>query len=291
MTNTAASVSGIPTNQYAALGSQWTSLVNNSSDTGFSASGVSTSDVLNGYNVYMGNTTANQANAEGDLNKGSFSTPNIVNQSTAYMQFYALNPLEQKAIGSKLYRAGIISDPSDMDSIFSQWSSAVDYAGRVYTATNGKTKITPWDALQTRIGLAQAAYNKAHPTNTDRTTTSTATDVLTNGDANNMITAMYQNQLGRNPDKGELSRYRSMLINKSESNPTVTNTTTHYDKTGNATTQNSVQTGGYSSDAANSDLTSKIQADPDWGAYQAATTYMQAIEGLFSAPNLAGGSS
>jgi hypothetical protein len=80
-----------------------------------------------------------------------------------------------------------------------------------------------------------------------------------------------------------------MLVNKSKSNPTLTRTTTHTNADGDVTNQSSVSSGGYDATAQQGDLTQAVHADPDWGAYQAATSYMQAIESLFNGPNLAGG--
>jgi hypothetical protein len=108
-----------------------------------------------------------------------------------------------------------------------------------------------------------------------------------------MIHAMYQNELGRDPTDGELSRYRSMLINKSKANPQTqtSTTTTTPNKDGSNTSQvsNSTSSGGWSQAGLTDDLQGKVHADPEFGAYQAATSYMQAIESLFSGPNLAGG--
>lgn len=230
------------------------------------------------------------ANSSDAIYKPTVGGDNILDQSSAENSYYSWAPVEQQQFAAKLYRAGIISDPSDFNSAVAFWKQAVEYAGNQYT--NGNKKVTPWDVVQQSLGLSKAAGAGNGPKTTTATNTSTATQVLTNGDADAMVQAMYQNELGRNATDGELSRYRSMLINKSKNDPatTKTTTTTHTDGKGNSTSSNnSVQTGGESATGMNNDLQTQVQADPDWGAYQAATTYMQAIEGLFSSPNLTSG--
>lgn len=248
----------------------------------------------NALNVYMGATPRKTSSAStGDaIFKGGTNggVDNILDQTSAENDFYTWSQPEQAMFTAKLYRAGIISDPSDFQSAVAYWKQAVDYAGNQYT--NGQKKVTPWDVVQQSLGLAKAAGAGNGPKTTTQTNTSTATEVLTNGDANAMISSMYQNELGRDPTDGELSRYRSMLINKSKANPQVTKTTTtdHTDGKGNTSSSNSsTSSGGWSSTGLQNDLQGDVHADPEYGAYQAATQYMQAIEGLFSSPNLTSG--
>lgn len=244
----------------------------------------------NAVKVYMGQTGNNDVPAM-DRGKAGNSIDSTLTQDAAYASYYSWAPSEQQSFANKLYRSGIISSPNDFQSAVAYWKQAVDYAGTQYTI--GGKKLTPWDVVQQSLGLAKAA-GAAQPRQ-PTTVTSTATQVLTNGDANAMINAMYQNELGRDPTDGERSRYRSMLINKSKDSPTVTTTKrqflTNPDGTQGAQTGggSSVTTGGFSSAEGNDMLQQDVHADPEYGAYQAATSYMQAIESLFSGPNLTGG--
>jgi hypothetical protein len=243
--------------------------------------------------VYMGQKSSGMADGM-DGPKGPVDYSMSADTAKAY--YGMLQPSEQKSIGNKLYQAGLIHDPGDYDSVVAAWNSAVDYAGLIYTGSG--RRITPWDVLQSRIGLADASLKKtAAAAKQPTTVTSSAVQVLTDGTANTMIKAMYQNELGRDPTAGELSRYRSMLINKSESSPQVTTTTKKFLKNPDGTqgaeisgAGSSVTTGGFGADDANDILQQKTQADPEYGAYQAATTYMGALENLMGGqPNLAAG--
>lgn len=196
----------------------------------------------------------------------------------AMTEFNVMPEVEQKAIANKLYRAGMLEDPNDLYGAYDQWKQAVNFAAQQYTF--GHKRITPFDVLQTRIGVGERKQRKAET----RTTTSTAAQVLSNGDADAMVKAIYQQQLGRDPSKGELSRYRSMLINKVKDSPQTTKTTTHYDADGNAVSSNSIQSGGLDAQGQANYLSTNAQADPEWGAYQAATKYFNLVSSALSAP-------
>jgi hypothetical protein len=233
-----------------------------------------------GPKVYMG-STYNYADDVPAMDRKGHASDSTLTTDGGKQYFFSLSATEQQSWADKLYRAGIINDPSNYDAAFAQWSSAVDYAANQYTY--GGKKITPWDVLQARMGLAKTAGPK--------TTTSNSTSVtyLAPGDAEAMVKAVYQNALGRDPSSGELSRYRSMLISRVKANPQHTKTTQTVDVNGNSTSS-SVTSGGATSQSLQQGLMDKAQADPEYGAYQAATTYMGALQQLMSGgPNLVAG--
>jgi hypothetical protein len=86
---------------------------------------------------------------------------------------------------------------------------------------------------------------------------------------------MFKENLGRNPTKAELNRWAGRLINKSESDPTVTTSTTSYSGQNTSTVSRTKE--GFSDTEAEEYLRSVTEADPEFGAYQAATTYMNAL--------------
>jgi cell wall-associated NlpC family hydrolase len=203
--------------------------------------------------------------------------PSTMTQDAAESEWFNMAPAEQQAWANKFYRAGIISDPSDYDAMFSLWKSAVAFAGGQYT-TGGK-QITPYDVLNQRLGIAASASGGS------KTSTSTHTDIqhLDPEAAKGMVTAVFQNLLGRDPTQGEVSRYGGLIINKVAKNPTVTKTTTTTGGDLNNPTSNSTSTtsGGVSNDSLNQILNDKTKADPEYGAYQAATTYFNAMQDAF----------
>lgn len=236
--------------------------------------------------VYMGHSLFEQGQTSSpSSDQQRIMKDDILGIDSATTYFSTFAESEQKAMANKLYRAGLLDDPNDVFGAYAAWQDAVKFAADQYTF--GGKRITPWDVIQTRIGIGRSTQARRLVPRT-QTNTSSAVDVLTNGDANAMIQAMYQNELGRDPSSGELSRYRSMLINKTKANPRVTTTTTTGMPGGDSHTTSSTS-GGYSSTALQGDLQHDVHADPEYGAYQAATSYMGAIQQLFSSsPDLTG---
>lgn len=207
-----------------------------------------------------------------------------VSYDTAKTMFAGFNPGEQQAMANKLFRAGILDSPNDVQGAYSVWQQAVSFAADAYTA--GRKTITPWDIIQQQIGASSKAVKRHGPDQT----VDTSYDMLAPGDAANMVRTMYQNELGRDPSKGELARYTSMLINKVKSTPTATVTQNTYDSDGNIVAQTHQKTQpGVSSAELGGMVLGGVHADPEYGAYQAATSYMGAIQSLFGgSPDLTG---
>lgn len=184
---------------------------------------------------------------------------------------------ERKSWADRMYKSGFINDPNNIEAAFDAWKGAVSRASDMYMLA-GK-KVTPWQAMDLMEGINGGAGRKP----VTRTSTSTSTDVPAVEDANAMVDAVFRNAFGRAPNDAELSRYRSMLIRKARSHPRTTTTTQTTDLQGNVTS-NSTSRGGYSETAMQYDALQRAQADPEFGAYQAATTYFNALIGALDAP-------
>jgi hypothetical protein len=89
---------------------------------------------------------------------------------------------------------------------------------------------------------------------------------------------IFQALMGRDPDKNELDRYGSMMTSYAQKHPTVTKQTQTTDIHGN-TTSSSTSSGGYSAAGVTDMLSNQAKADPEYGSYQAATTYFNALIG------------
>jgi hypothetical protein len=185
---------------------------------------------------------------------------------------------ERQAWAKRMYNNGFIRDPNDMEGAFQAWSQAVKRASDVYTFS-GK-KVTPWDAMSLMEGASGAGGRNGPKTTTSK---STSYNIPTKEDVAGMVTSVFKGALGRAPSDGELSRYTSMLIGNAKKNPSITTTTQTTDVNGN-TTSKSTSSGGYSSQAAEWDAMQRAQADPEYGAYQAATTYFNALVSALGAP-------
>lgn len=193
----------------------------------------------------------------------------------ALSDIYTWSDEERSAFGKRLYSAGLINDPANYDQINQMWSAAVTESAK-YSAV-GK-KMTPWGVIGLMEGLAGGG-----PKSKTTTNKSTSYDIASKEDVAGMVTSVFKNALGRAPTDGEMDRYSSMLIRKSKTNPRVTSTTQTTDVNGNSTSS-STSSGGYSSQAAEYDAQKKAQGDPEYGAYQAATTYFNALVGALGSP-------
>jgi anti-sigma factor ChrR (cupin superfamily) len=95
------------------------------------------------------------------------------------------------------------------------------------------------------------------------------------------VRSLFQEQLGRDPEEGEMDRYVSMIQSGYRSHPSTTTTTQTTDAQGNTTQKSSTTGGNYD---PSSMLVDQAQADPEWGSYQAATKYFNAMISALGAP-------
>jgi hypothetical protein len=95
-------------------------------------------------------------------------------------------------------------------------------------------------------------------------------------DAHAAAKTVTQALLGRDPDKNEMDRLASIMTGYAQKNPTITKTTQRNDGSGNITSS-STSSGGYTASGVQDLLQENVKADPEYGAYQAATTYYGAL--------------
>jgi hypothetical protein len=149
---------------------------------------------------------------------------------------------------------------------------------------SGKPTLTPWGFIDILEGshagdqALQARKKAMEPS----TSTNTSYNALpTKSDAHAAIKTLFREQLGRDPEDGELDRYTSMMLSKMKADPGKTVSTSTHDPVSGNTTSTSRAYGGYN---PSEDLEASVKDDPEWGAYQAATTYFNALQGAISAP-------
>lgn len=165
------------------------------------------------------------------------------------------------------------------------WSKAVQIANGSWQATDaGKngSPLTPYDALDlmTREGQKYGFAGGANA-NGSKTTTSTSTSVnkLSDGDTWSVLQDAATKALGRAPTHAELRDFAAHANSIAVHNPTHVRTTTTTDANGNSSSHSTTQQGA---DAADYQLAAQNQtATPEAGAYQAASTYYNAmLQGL-----------
>lgn len=194
----------------------------------------------------------------------------------AQRSWYLMSDAERAALGTRLYRAGIVADPNNYKQVQSAWQYAVEEAAEAYAA--GRQRMTPWDVIGMMAGTSGAA---AGPKTTSYS--STSVNIPTKQDAAAAVRSIFQDAIGRDPTDGEIARYSSVIFGAAKANPTRTNTTTTTDASGNSTSS-STTSGGMTAAGYQEMLENKVRQDPEYGAYQAATTYMNALMDAIGAP-------
>lgn len=149
------------------------------------------------------------------------------------------------------------------------WGSYVQQAAQYYA--NG-VAVTPWD-IMTKDGQQRESYMNKPRTVTQK---GTAYDISTEGDARAIYYTAAQQLLGRDPTKAEARDFQKRLNVMERANPTITTTTSNY--IGDTLqSQTSTQEGGVKEGARQMEAMDTAKANPEFGAYQAATTYMDAL--------------
>ncbi len=184
-------------------------------------------------------------------------------------QYYKWSDKTKNKFLTQLNLAGYDTSTMKDSQIAQLWGSYAAQAAQYYS--QGK-KLTPWDILS-KDREAREAYMR-----TPRTVTQTATsyDLSTREDAHAIFLQAAQSLLGRDPTKAEISAFQKALNAYEKANPTVTTTTTNY-MGDTVTGQSQTTKGGVKEGARQLMAMEDIKADPEYGAYQAATTYFDAM--------------
>lgn len=184
-------------------------------------------------------------------------------------QYYNWDQKTRDKFLSQLNLAGYDTNQMKDSQIASMWAGYAQQAAAYYAA--GKS-LTPWDILSKDMQQREAYMN------TPRTVTqsSTSYDMSTREDAHAIFLQAAQSLLGRDPTKSEIGAFQKALNAYEKKNPTVTTQTTNY-MGDTVTGQTSTTKGGVKEGARQLMAVEDVKADPEFGAYQAATTYFDAM--------------
>jgi hypothetical protein len=99
--------------------------------------------------------------------------------------------------------------------------------------------------------------------------------------AKEMATQLFQQLMGRDPRAGELDSFADAVHTAEAANPTTQTTTTQYNTdTGQEQSSNTTTSGGVTDSDRQFLGEQQIKGTKEYGAFQAATTYMGALESL-----------
>jgi len=204
-----------------------------------------------------------------------FATPGQYDKSAKLSevadQYYDWDEKTKNKFLSQLGLAGYdVTKMKDGD-IAQMWGTYAEQAAAYYKAGRGQ-RLTPWDILA-KDRAQRESYSK---TPRSVTQTSTSYDMSTQQDAHAIFMQAAQSLLGRDPTKSEVSTFQRAINAYEKANPTITTATTNYvgdDVTG----QTSTTKGGVKDSARSLMAMEDVKADPEFGAYQASTTYFDAM--------------
>lgn len=195
--------------------------------------------------------------------------PDVKNYQDAVNQFYMWDDATKAKFRSELALAGANTDQMSDGQLAKAWESYVAQSGAYWQNGNGRG-LTPWDIL----AMDRTNREKQGPTKT--TSTSTALDISTRQDAQAIAQSAARSLLGRDPTQSEITKLLGTLNQYERNNPRVT-TSESIQQPGGGGTQTSTTTGGVSDAARQVLAQEQAKQNPEYGAYQAATTYYEAM--------------
>jgi len=190
--------------------------------------------------------------------------------SQVQSQFYGWDSDTRSKFLTQLSLAGYNTQGMTDSDMAKAWGAYAEQSAMYYSAGR---KFTPWDILAKDRNMRE---NAPAPTPRTTTTTESATNLSTRGDAHAIFLKSAQSLLGRDPTGEEVKQFQSTLNAYEKAHPTVQTTTSTF--LGQDLQKRSTTTkGGVSADEQQMMSMEDIKKDPEYGAYQAATTYFGAL--------------
>jgi hypothetical protein len=221
--------------------------------------------------VYLGSTYTAGQDAH-DRRSGAIQNRADVTLAEGYQAFWNWEDGYRNAMAMAMYKAGMISDASNIQLAYGAWQDAVDVTARYNAA--GRKDLTPEQVLGMQYAVAGVKVGSQK-----RTQTSTSYNVPSALDAEAGIKGIFADAVGRDPTDSELKKYTSLMTGLARSQPGRSTTT--YDAAGNASTSS---TDGIGAPGLGQAVKNKVQGTSEYGAYQAATTYYNAAIQALQAP-------
>lgn len=221
---------------------------------------------------------------------GSPAKPRWLSEDDADAQYFTWSQKQRDDFRAKGLLSGMLTHGAGDLEAYSLWQNLVKQASGY--GAQGR-QVSPLDILSSYVkdnskgGWVKDGDFEVNPVTGERryvgpkfkTTTQTNADLTDPATARAIATAVFQDLLGRDPGQGEISAYANALAASEEANPSTQTTTTQYDATtGEAVGSSSVTTGGMTDQGRQLLAGDKVKKNPEYGAVQAATTYMNALE-------------
>jgi hypothetical protein len=249
--------------------------------------------------VYMGSQRTMAKTRPGGVEKGYRTQDLWASKQEAENDFYNWDQKKQADFVSTGILSGMLKLGDGPLEGAKLWKKLVDEAANYGSA--GK-KVTPFDLMASYVQAAggAGAWKNAGVWEINTVTgerrytgpgtylgngkaqqTDTRVDLTDPDTAKAVATKLFQDLMGRDPGAGELTNFASALHTAEQSNPVVQTTTTQYDMdTGQPLSSSTQSSGGVTAEGQQYIGQQQIKKTKEYGAYQAATTYQNALESL-----------
>lgn len=243
--------------------------------------------------VYMGKTPYAGGTADPTGARKVMSSPNYLSYDQAKMAPLGWSDKELKKFVNQgiLYKVPGFGADMGMPEIMSAWDDLVQTAQGF---SQSGTDWSPEDVLET-YNQKPGSFGTVKSADGDwlldartgekikyigprtKTTTSKHIDLSSPEDVRALATQQLTELLGRAPTSEEMSKYRTAISGFEKANPENTTTTTTINDQGEAVGESSTTTGGVSDVARASLIADEAKQGPEYGKYQGATTYFNAM--------------
>ncbi len=189
--------------------------------------------------------------------------------------YYTFTPGERSVFLANVEKLGGDTTKMKDQDLFKIWQ---EYVVQAAMYTNKGIDFNPWDVMGADIA-SQEERRKSELTKPNVTTTATQQQIKlsTQQDAKAILYQASRTLLGRAPTETESADFFSSLNAAENANPEMTTTTTERTGEGDIVSQSSVSSGGMSADAKQLMTLEAAKKNPEYGAYQAATTFKDAL--------------
>jgi hypothetical protein len=164
-------------------------------------------------------------------------------------------------------------DVKSFDDVNNVWQGLVERAAKTYSYSKGEKKVTPWDVLDLVQREDETANGGEDPDNFTHISRSKSVQDISEGEAWSTLQSNLSRMLGRDPSDQEVRDFTHRMNTLAAQNPAISKTISTY-KDGRLTNSTTKEVdSGFTADDMAMDAYEDTQANPEYGAYQAASTY------------------
>lgn len=186
---------------------------------------------------------------------------------------------EQEDLASKMVAAGMLDATWSMDDLLEVWDKLVDKASRYYDA---KVEMTPFDLIEMSRKEMESRGITPGTAATPQRVMDSSVELSNSTQAWDLLRKMLRSELGRNPTDSEVDSYQAALNEAQTRAPVLTDTTSTTDAAGNRTVS-ATRSGGLDPEAFTQKYIEENH-EKEYGSYQAATTYYNALMDAIKRP-------